>query len=391
MSRVMPMTGALTAVMLAAAPGVLAQVRAGQDTTGSPWANVRPTPTVPSDTGALADSAYIRQAMAGNFTEVALGRLAESRAADSAVKEFARRMISEHNAMNQQWGTLARNNRMKTEVDFGPAGQDAIERLEDLSGAAFDQAYMREMIQAHQQDLAAYQRMSTSARSPDVRQLAQSGASTIRSHLALAQQVGSRVGVATTAARPGGVPVPLPAPAPSDTARPRTAADSARQDARDVQNDRRPLSAEDRMFVEAVLSDHLLQIRLAKRAQREAKRDETRRLAERIEKDFTEWLQRWQKVAARHDAEMDAHLERMDRRKIDRLEEASKGGVDRTYAAIVVQRLEALLQEFRRKGDEARSAGLRGLVEEELPVIRKDLALARRLHEQASQRAEALK
>ena len=145
------------------------------------------------------------------------------------------------------------------------------------------------------------------------------------------------------------------------------------------------------MFVEAVLSDHLLQIRLAKRAQREAKRDETRRLAERIEKDFTEWLQRWQKVAARHDAEMDAHLERMDRRKIDRLEEASKGGVDRTYAAIVVQRLEALLQEFRRKGDEARSAGLRGLVEEELPVIRKDLALARRLHEQASQRAEALK
>src|SRR5688572_2974966 len=74
MSRVMPITGALAAAVLAAAPGALAQVTSGQKPDVSPW------PTVGRDTGttaALADSAYIRQAVRGNFTEVAVGRLAE--------------------------------------------------------------------------------------------------------------------------------------------------------------------------------------------------------------------------------------------------------------------------------------------------------------------------
>jgi putative membrane protein len=387
MSRVMPITVALAAML--AAPNAVAQVTSSPDAARSPW------PTVGRDTGFAgrgADTAYIRQAIGGNFTEVGLGRLAESRAADSAVKQFAERMISEHNSMNQQWAALARKNAMKITVGFSPAGQQSAERLEDLSGAAFDQAYMAEMIRHHEQDLAGFQRMAASAGSPEVRQLASSGVPTIRGHLALAQQVGSRVGVSTTAARPGGVTSPVPTP--SDDARPRTGDDSASRDARDDRNDRDdrpPLNADDRTFVESTLSDHLMHIRLAKRAQRESRNKETRGFAEEIEKDFTKWAERWERFADRRDANVTSHLERQHRGKLERLEKASeRKEFDRAYAAIVAEHLESVVRDFREEGQEERSApAVRRLVESELPVIREYLARARRLEKQADERKDA--
>ena len=271
MSRVMPITGALVAA-LAAAPGAQAQVTSNQDSAVSPWPTVRTNPWP----GATADTAFIRQAIRGNYTEVALGRLADSRAENDDVEDFAERMVSDHNSMNQKWSDLARKNNMKVGIEFGPNGQETIERLEDLSGTEFDRAYMTEMIRHHEQDLAAFQRMSTSATSAEVRQLSSSGASTIRQHLDLARQVGSRIGIASTAGRVGGVSTPTPtttpAPVPSDdttdarrrrttVGRTTAAADADHRDDRDDRDGPRALRGEDRAFVQNVLSDHLMHVR----------------------------------------------------------------------------------------------------------------------------------
>ena len=395
MSKVMPITGALTAVILAVAPGVHAQVTSNQDSARSPW------PTATRDhgfwTAAKADSTYIRQALRGNFTEVGLGRVAESRAEHDDVEEFAERMISEHGDMYEDWEGLAQKIDLETEVELEQARQPSVERLRNLSGTQFDQAYMAEMIRLHEQDLIAFQRMGTSARSPEVRQLATSGASTVQEHLALARQVGSRVGVATTAGRAGGVIYPTPTTsdsARSDSARRRTTADrttrteSDDRDVRDDPRDRPPLPARDRPFVQEALGDHLMHIRLARRAQREGKMEETRELGEQIEKTLTRWRERWENVADRRDVEVPSNLERADRQRIERLDGASERGFDRTYATVVANHLERVVQNFRKKGPTAESAAVRGLVESELPVMRELLTDARQLERQVSQRRE---
>jgi putative membrane protein len=386
MSKVMPVTGVLTAAMLAIAPNVDAQVTSGQDSAASPWPTVGNEPAFANS--AVADSVYIRQALRGNFTEVGLGRVAESRAENDAVEDFAERMISEHGAMYEKWEELAQKIDMKTAVDLEQAQEPSVERLRSLSGTAFDQAYMAEMIRLHEQDLAAFQRIGTSARSTEVRQLATSGMSTIREHLALARQVGSRVGVATTAGRAGGVTTPTPTP--FDTARRRTTADRTTRNEPDDRDrkDRPPLPAEDRPFVQEALGDHLMHIRLAKRAQREGKMEETRELGERIEKELSQWRERWENVADRRDVEVPSNLERADRQRIERLDGASERGFDRTYATVVANHLERVVQNFRKKGRTAQSAPVRGLVESELPVMRELLAQARRLEGQVSQRRE---
>jgi predicted outer membrane protein len=315
--------------------------------------------------------------------------VAESRAENDAVEDFAERMISEHGSMYEEWEELAQKIDMETDIDLEQAQEPTVERLRNLSGTAFDQAYMAEMIRLHEQDLAAFQRMGTSARSPEVRQLATSGVSTIQEHLTLARQVGSRVGVSTTAGRAGGVTSPTPTP--SDTAGRRTTPDRTTRtepDDRDDRKDRPPLPAEDRPFVQEALGDHLMHIRLARRAQREGKMEETRELGERIEKDLTQWRERWENVADRRDVEVPSNLERADRQRIERLDGASERGFDRTYATVLANHLEHVVQNFRKKGLTAESAAVRGLVESELPAMRELLAQARRLEGQVSERRE---
>jgi predicted outer membrane protein len=284
-------------------------------------------------------------------------------------------MVSEHNEINEQWARLARDNGMRIDVDLGPAGKQTIDQLDDLQGNEFDQAYMNAMIRQHENDLATFQRLSSSAQSSDVRQLANNGLSTIQQHLTLARQVGSRVGVSTTAGRVGDV-TPLPAPLPSEEDRARRTTKTTNR------HEIGALRSTDREFVETVLGAHLLQIELAERARRQGRNDEIRRLAERLDEDFTEWRERWEKVADRYNVDVPSHLGPLRRDKVEKLEDVSERRFDRTYAQVVVDHLEAVLPYYEKEGRDVRPNELRRLVDEELPLIREHLARARRLERQ---------
>ena len=140
------------------------------------------------------------------------------------------------------------------------------------------------------------------------------------------------------------------------------------------------------MFVGKILSDHLMHIRLARRAQREAESDEIREFAERIEKDFTRWSERWQNMAGRHGVDADPRLDRWDRNKLERLDKAKKRDFDRIYTAIVAEHLESLVPKMRKESNEERAAWVGRLAEKELPLVREFLADARRLEKEPSKR-----
>jgi putative membrane protein len=377
MLKVMPITGALVA-LLAAVPGVSAQVTSSQDTAKTPWPTVTRLPTFGDSVG--ADSTFIRQTIRGNYTEVALGRLAASRATNSRIKDFAERMVSDHNDMNKEWVDLAQDNDMKVSVEFGPAGQQSIDRLQGLSGAAFDQAYMSENIREHEQDLAAFERMATSARSAEVRKLSSTGASTVREHLTLAQQVGSQVGVSSTAGRVGGVPTP----APTTTTDDRTNAKNGEDHHNANNNERASLGAADRAFVDNVLRDHLMHIRLAKQAQHQGS-DEVKDLAERIDKHFTKWSERWENFADKRDAEVSSKLQPHNKEKLDRLNKAKdREEFDRAYADLVADHLELMVQDFQAAGERTQTPAVQRLAKDELPVIRDLHSRAQRLDREES-------
>ena len=56
-----------------------------------------------------------------------------------------------------------------------------------MSGAAFDTAYVKEMVVDHEKDVAAFEKEAKDGKDPDVKAWAKKTLPTLRSHLADAQ------------------------------------------------------------------------------------------------------------------------------------------------------------------------------------------------------------
>ena len=196
--------GAL-ALTLLAAPVLRAQVTAPGTNPGTPNTNPPPTTTTPTTTTPTATSTsapgqdaemrndlpFLREAAGANLLEVTLGRIATTKSTNAGVKDFGQRMVSDHSSLQQQLTSLTSTNGVSVTASMSPDQQQDVSRLQRLSGAAFDTAYMRLMIQDHQMDIANFEEQSRSADSPRVRDLASKALATLRLHLTEAQRIGN--------------------------------------------------------------------------------------------------------------------------------------------------------------------------------------------------------
>ncbi|MDW9547112.1 DUF4142 domain-containing protein [Sinorhizobium meliloti] len=96
------------------------------------------------------DRLFARLAAAGGMAEVDLGKLAAGKSETGAVKDFANRMVTDHDAANDKLKQLAEAARMP--LPEKPDAEHAAikERLQSLSGEAFDIAYIKAEIVDHQ-------------------------------------------------------------------------------------------------------------------------------------------------------------------------------------------------------------------------------------------------
>jgi putative membrane protein len=338
-------------------------------TKGAPAQTGAPAPTgSPAQTGSASearnDSAFIREALAGNLLEVNLGDLARQQASDSSVKQFGLRMVTDHSSMQNQWSSLASRNGLTIQPRLDAAQQAQVTRLRQLSGAAFDRAYMNTMVQDHQQDVSTFERQSTSADSPEVRQLASSGLSIIRGHLDMARQIDSTLRGGNVAAANAG----------------NNANNKANNKAGNG-NRNGNLSA-DRDFVTNVAAANLMEVRLGQIAERRAKDPAVKQFAKRMVDAYTDFQNRWTGMAARNGLDVNPGLGKLHQEKVDKLQKASNAEFDRVYMTLVTQHFQALMPYFQKEGSDLNSAAARKLIRDQLPDLRQHLAQARRIDTQ---------
>lgn len=359
----------IAAASLVAAPVISlhAQVPVpGADSGSTRTWGKKPLPAPQARSEAVNDSAFVRQVLTGNVLEVRLGRLAQSKATNAAVKQFGQQMVTDHTRMQKQWAELAAKNSLPTGVSLDPAQEQDARQLEQLSGTGFDRAYMSAMLQDHKRDLDEFQQVGTTADAPEVRQLAATGVTTIQQHLNMAQQVSNQIGVdANVAVNP----------------RPNPSGKVPRRD-KDVREDLK-------VFVHEVANNHLMEVQLGQLAQRRARNSEVKRLAKRMVSDFNKWQDRWTDLAKKNGMAFEPALGPMHRSKVDRVEKASDAGFDRIYLATVIENLQSVASDFRNEGRRAHSPQVRNLADDELQVVQQHLAAARRQQEKLNTRAEA--
>src|SRR4051794_10862637 len=181
-------------------------------TTGTPTSPTTQNPPVSTQPGQVntaqgdisADMGFVREAAGGNLMEIQLGQLAQNKAQNPAVKQFAQRMVADHNNLQNQLTSVASTGGQSFTPTMDSRHQSQINRLQGLSGAEFDRNYMSLMIRAHQRDVNNFQSQSQSANSAQVRTLATNSLPVLQQHLSLAQQVGGQVGADSTGNYAGG-------------------------------------------------------------------------------------------------------------------------------------------------------------------------------------------
>jgi putative membrane protein len=150
------------------------------------------------------DREFLIEAASGGQTEVQLGRLASERARHARVKEFGRRMVTDHGKANAALKQLAAQKQVK--LPAKPADDDHQKILAELSqqkGADFDHAYMQAMVEEHEDVVEEFRQAARDAQDADVKSFAAKALPTLEAHLRMAKEVASEVHATTSGAGKG--------------------------------------------------------------------------------------------------------------------------------------------------------------------------------------------
>jgi putative membrane protein len=151
------------------------------------------------------DLAFARKAAQGGLGEVELGQLAQQRASSPDVKQFAQRMVTDHQQANAQLEAIATGKGVTMPKTIDPDQRKLRVRLEKENGTAFDRAYIRGMVQDHRKDVKLFQREAQSGKDPELRSFAQQTLPILQEHLQMVQQIQSQLSPAMTSSRSGSV------------------------------------------------------------------------------------------------------------------------------------------------------------------------------------------
>jgi putative membrane protein len=142
---------------------------------------------------------FMDKAAEGGLAEVQLGQLAEQKASEQSVKDFGKRMVTDHSQANDKLNGIASSEGVTLPTSLDAKDHALYDRLSGLSGSAFDVAYMRAMVSDHNQDVAQFQRESQTARNQAIRSFASTTLPTLQDHLHMAKKVRHDLGISASA------------------------------------------------------------------------------------------------------------------------------------------------------------------------------------------------
>jgi putative membrane protein len=130
-----------------------------------------------------AESSFIEKAAQGGMAEVEAGELAANKATSSEVRKFALMMVKDHGAANQKLAQLAKSEGVPLPETYGESHRSQLKALQAADGPRFDQAYMAQMVKAHEETVHLLKSEMASGQDPEIKAYAAGMLPTVESHL----------------------------------------------------------------------------------------------------------------------------------------------------------------------------------------------------------------
>lgn len=134
------------------------------------------------------DRKFVEEAGTSNLAELKVAKLALDRGDSQQVKDLAGRLIEDHTKAGDQLRQISQQEGFSLPSEPTAQQKAAYDHLTKLSGAAFDDAFLKQMKTDHQNAVALFQRESTSAQDPQLRSFAAQTLPTLEHHQQMVQR-----------------------------------------------------------------------------------------------------------------------------------------------------------------------------------------------------------
>lgn len=144
---------------------------------------------------ATKDKMFVRKAVEGGLAQIQFGQVVAQKGGSDDVKALGQHMVEEHTALNKDLEGVADSMGVMLPKHINKEDQAELDKLNGLSGDAFDTEYLTMMVKGHHHDLREFRVEAEGTQDPALRDAVVKGAKTIHEHLVMVDQLAKSKGV----------------------------------------------------------------------------------------------------------------------------------------------------------------------------------------------------
>ena len=137
----------------------------------------------------VPDKDFVSKTLQSGMAEIQLGQLAVQKSSSDDVKEFSRKMMDDHETIDDRMAWAARHMGVRLPSGIAKKDKELIAKLQGLSGTEFDNLYIVAMVKDHKNDEAEFREIGRQSQNPNLKQLVQQGNPLIEQHLQTIEQI----------------------------------------------------------------------------------------------------------------------------------------------------------------------------------------------------------
>jgi putative membrane protein len=136
---------------------------------------------------------FVTQAAMGDMLEIETGKLAQLKASDPMLKQFANQLITDHQKTTDELKALAASGKVKVDLPtaMDRSHQGKLDKLKGLSGADFDKEFEDMQRSAHKDATSLFERYAKGGENNDLKAFASKHLPTLQHHLKMAEDLKS--------------------------------------------------------------------------------------------------------------------------------------------------------------------------------------------------------
>jgi putative membrane protein len=142
-----------------------------------------------------ADRTFINTAADANLAEIETAKMIEQKSKDPGVRDFAKRMVTDHTQASQNLATVAEMNGVNLQAAPSPVDRTQEDELKKLSGAKLNSAYLRDELAGHKQVISAFESEIEHGQDEGARNYAVQTLPTLQDHIRIAEDLAGKMGM----------------------------------------------------------------------------------------------------------------------------------------------------------------------------------------------------